>query len=264
MDGTIAFNGNSLQTFSRTTRVGIITDHIDLESVSEKDISVYALAHTDQSAITGEVYPQRIIQITGTIASDTTNNLSALLDTFRGYLIGRNKNLDIGYGGIARRFIATAQAPTITRSEDKRYAKFTLNFLCTIPFGVDTTTTAAVNQTGRTSNIYTDSYTFLGSAPAQLPVATLTLTAVSSTGSQQMFFGNNDTGQTIVITRSNWTTGDVVVIDSAQRLITVNGLAVDFTGAFPEFTAGAHTLIYGDTFTSRTLTENVVYAKRYL
>lgn len=264
MDGTIAFNANSLQTFNRSTRVGIITDHIDLESVAEKDISVYALAHTDQSAITGEVYPSRTIQITGTIASDTPTNLSALLDTFRGYLNGRNKNLDIGYGGIVRRYIATAQAPTITRSEDKKYAKFTLTFLCVIPFGVDTTNTTAVNQTGRTLNAYSDTYTFVGSAPVQLPVATLTLTALSSTGAQQMYFGNNDTGQTITITRANWAVNDVVVIDSAQRRVTVNGIDVDFAGAFPEFTSASHVIVYGDTFTSRTLTESVVYAKRYL
>ena len=263
MDGSISFNSNSLQTFNRTTRTGIIVDHIDLESGAERKFDVFALAHSNESVIPSDELPSKIIPITGTLVSDTPNNLSALLDTFRGYLNGRSKNLDVGYGGIVRRYVATAQAPVITRSEDKKYATFTLSFACTVPFGVDTSNTTALNGTARTLNNYTDSYTFLGSAPVQLPVITITLTAVSSTGSQQLFFGNNDTGQTIVITRANWTTADVVVIDCAQRLVTINGVVVDFTGAFPEFTPGAHSMIYGDTFNSRTMTENVVYAKRY-
>lgn len=264
MDSSIAFNANNLQTFNRSTRTGIIVDHIDLESVPDRKFDVFALAHANESVIPSDEYPSKMIPISGTIASDTPNNLSALLDTFRGYLTGRSKNLDVGYGGIVRRYVATATTPVITRSEDKKYATFTLSFVCTVPFGVDTSNTVALNGTGRTLSVYTDSYTFLGSAPVQLPVITLTLTAVSSTGAQQLFWGNNDTGQSIVITRANWTAGDIVVIDCVQRLITVNGVAVDFTGAFPEFTPGAHSMIYGDSFTSRTLTENVVYAKRYL
>lgn len=263
MDGSISFNGNSLQTFNRTTRTGIIVDHIDLESVPDRKFDLFALAHANESVIPSDEYPSKMIPITGTIVSDTANNLSTLLDTFRGYLTGRSKNLDVGYGGIVRRYVATALPPVITRSEDKKYATFTLSFACTVPFGVDTSNTTALNGTARTLNNYTDSYTFLGSAPVQLPVITITLTAVSSTGNQQMFFGNNDTGQGIAIARSNWATSDVVVINCATRSVQVNGVDTDFTGAFPEFTPGAHTMLYGDTFASRTMTENVVYAKRY-
>lgn len=264
MDGSISFNSNSLQTFSRTTRTGIIVDHIDLESAPERKFDMFALAHANESVIPSDEYPSKMIPITGTIVSDTANNLSTLLDTFRGYLTGRSKNLDVGYGGVVRRYIATALSPVITRSEDKKYATFTLSFACTVPFGVETSNTTALNGTGRTANSYTDSHTFLGSAPVQLPVITITLTAVSSTGSQQMFFGNNDTGQAITIARSNWTAGDVVVINCATRSVQVNGIETDFTGAFPEFTTGVHAMLYIDTFTSRTMTENVVYAKRYL
>lgn len=264
MDGSIAFNANSLQTFDRVARVGIITDHIDNESSPDKDLTIYGIAHSNQSTIPNENSPSKTITITGTIVSDTPNNLSTLLNTFRGYFNGKDKNLDIGYGGIVRRYIATAKPPQITRSENKKYATFTIVFICTIPFGTDTTATVALNGTARTSATYTDTYTWLGSAPLQLPIVTITLTAVSATGPQQMFWGNSDTGQSLTITRSGWANGDVVVFDCVNKQITVNGVPFDFTGAFPEFTPGSHPMVYGDSFTSRTMTENVSYYVRNL
>lgn len=267
MNGIITYNANSLQTFNATTRVGIITDDIDLDSLPDIDLSIYALAHTNASTIPFGNFPRKVIPVTGTIKAATSQALDTALDLFRSYFNVRDKNLDIGYNGTTRRYIATQNGISIKRSVDKTYAKFTINFLCTAPFGVDTTNTTALNATGRTLNVYSDAHTFAGTAPNQLPVVTITLTAVSATGLQQLFWGNNDTGQGIVITRSGWANGDVVVIDSSDPLnqkVTVNGIPVDFSGAFPEFTPGAHTMTYTDSFNSRTANHNVVYKPRYM
>lgn len=264
MDGTISFDSNSLQTYNYATGVGIITDNIDLDSLPTKNVSLYGQAHSNRSTIPFINYPSKTIPVTGTVRSDTATNLDTLLDTFRSYFVGQDKNLDIAYKGSTRRYIATVNTLNITRSANKKYAKFAIEFICTVPFGQDTSNTTALNQTGRTSNVYSDTYTFLGSAPIQLPVITITLTAVSSTGAQQLSWGNDDNGQGIVITSSTWANGDVVVIDCVNKTVTINGIAVDYTGAFPEFTPASHTFTYSDTFTSRTMTENVVYKKRYL
>lgn len=265
MDGSITFNSNSLQTFDPTTNVGIITDDIDLDSLADRILNLVALAHANSSTLPSDDFPSKSIPVTGTVVGSSAADLDSRLDTFRGYFNGKNKNLDIGYGGSTRRYIATVSGLSVKRSTNKKFAKFALQFVCTIPFGTNTSNTTALNGTGRTLSSYTDNYTFLGSAPFQLPVTTITLTAVSSTGSQQLAWGNNDTGQVIVITSSTWANGDVVVIDATNKVtpVTVNGVAVDYTGAVPEFSPGAHAMIYSDTFTSRTMTENVVYKKRY-
>lgn len=264
MTGAISFNTNSFQTYNRATRVGIITEGIDFASISTKNLSMYGVAHSNRSVVPFVNYPSKAISIKGTISGSSKTDLDSRLDAFRGYLVAQEKNLDINFNGATRRFIATVTASDIQKSENGLYATFTVQFICTIPFGMDTATTTALNASGRTNNAYTDSYTFLGNAPVQLPIVTITLTAVSASGAQQLFWGNNDTGQSITLTRNNWTSGDVVVIDCENRRITVNGVDVDFAGAFPEFTPGAHNMIYGDTFTSRTMTENVVYYKRYM
>lgn len=263
MTGAVLFNTNSLQTFDYTTRVGILTDNIDYASLPQKVVNMYALAHANASTIPFINYPSKSIKITGTIVGSTPSDLDARLDSFRAILSAKDKNLDITTNGVARRFTATVNTISITISQNKKYATFSIEFICIIPFGSDTSTTTALTAAGRTLNSYTDNYTFLGSAPVQLPKVTITLTAVSATGSQQMYWGNSGTGQSIIITR-NWTTGDVVVIDCDQRTVTVNGVPVDYAGAFPEFVPGGGSMIYGDTFNSRTMTENVVYYKRYL
>lgn len=264
MTGAILFDTNSLQTFDRVARTGIITDNVDVASIPEKVINLMGLAHANASTIPFSNYPSKSITATGTIVGSSESDLDSRLDTFRSYFIGTNKNLDITINGAARRYTATVNTLTITVSANKRYAVFSIQFVCIIPFGADTATTTALNGTARTLNVYTDNYTFLGSAPVQLPIATITLTAVSSTGSQSLFWGNNGNGQGITITRSTWTTGDVVVINCITKTVTVNGISVDFSGAFPEFPPGAQAISYSDTFTSRTMTENVVYYKRYL
>lgn len=266
MDGTISYGGNSLQTYNYSTGIGIITDDIDLDGLADANIDVYPLAHYDLSKVAGADVPSKTIPVTGTIKSDTAAHLDTLLDTFRGYFQPRRtlRNLDIGYNGATRRYVAIAYSLSITRSANKKYAKFAIQFLCTPPYGKETTSTTALNATGRTAATYTDAYTFLGSAPTQHPIITITLTAVSATGSQQLYWGDDSTGQGIVLTRNNWTAGDVIVIDTRDGgSVTVNGVAADFSGAFPEMAPGAHNMTYSDTFTSRTMTENVIYYKRY-
>lgn len=263
MTGAVSYNSNSLQTYNRTTRVGIIVNSIDYASLPTKSMAVYPLAHSNASTIPFISYQSKSIKVSGAVVGSSSADLDSRLDVFRAYFNGKDKNLDIETNGATRRYIATANAISVTLSENKLYAIFEIEFICTIPFGSDTTTTTALNGTGRTLNSYNDNYTFLGTAPVILPKATITLTAVSSTGEQQLFWGNSGTGQTIVISRT-WTTGEVLVIDCDQRTVTVNGAAVDFTGAFPEFATGAQSMVYGDTFNSRTMTENVVYYKRYI
>lgn len=258
MAGTsISFDSNSLQT------ANIITSDIDHESHPAINAQIAQIAHANQSVMPFRTNPNKIIRISGKISDSSIANLDSRLDTFRSYFTGQDKNLDIGYNGTTRRYIATATDVQIARPNGLMYAEFSIEFTCLQPYGQDTTTQTALNATGRTLNAYTDAYTFLGTALWQRPIVTITLTAVTGGTSQSMTFSNNVTGQTITINRT-WSAGDVVVIDATQKTVTVNGNNVAFTGAFPEFSPGAQTLSYTDSFTTRTFNINVVYYPMYL
>jgi hypothetical protein len=256
MAGTsISFNSNSLQTNK------IITQDIQHASIPTKDAKLYALAHASASAIPFTSYPSKTITITGRIFDDTVELLDATLDVFRGYFTVDNANLDIGYNNSIRRYIATMNVLDITRPGGLTYADFSLELICTQPFGQDITATTAIHAIGRTAASYTDLITMAGTAPWQKPVVTLTYSAV--VGSGAINFSNNANGQQITISGTR-SAGDIVIFDSFNKRVQVNYVDYTFTGAFPEFPPGAASMQYSDGLTSRTFTYDIQYYPMYL
>lgn len=262
MTGAITYNTNSLQNFVRATRLGIFTNTIDHTSLSDKEVAMFGLANTNASVIPYIGFPSKKIKITGGIGGSTQADLDSRIDTFKGYFTGKDKNLDIEYNGTTRRYIATAVTVSVDRQQTSLYATFTVEFVCAQPFGRNTTATTALNSAGRTLAGYTDPYTFLGTAPFQLPVFTITYAAVSG-GASFVQIGNNANGQSIMITDQTWVAADVLEIDVANKTVKKNGVEIDFLGAFPEFAPGAQSFSYSDGFTTRTFTELVTYYPMY-
>lgn len=265
MTGAITFNTNDLQNYSAATRTGIITDKILHNDIPDKDVALMALANANGSVIPQSQYPSKKITISGTIKGSSDIDIDSRIDAFKAYFNGKDKNLDIVYAGTTRRYIATANAVAVERQNTGYFARFNVTFVCTNPFGRATALTTALNAAGRTLAGYTDSHTFVGSAPCLQPIITITLTAVSG-GASFISWGNNTNGQGITITDQTWVSGDVLEIDTRTGYKTVkkNGVEIDFLGAFPEFAPGSQSFSYADGFTSRTMTELVQYYPEYL
>lgn len=258
MDGTsCSFDSNSLQTS------GIITQGIDHFSGPTKKQPIYGISHANYSAIPYISYPSKTVVVTGLLKADSITDMDALIDTFNGYFVGKDKNLDIGHNGGTRRYICTPETPIIDRPGGLNWSTFTLTFDCTNPFGRDTSTTSLLSATSRTSSLYQDNITVGGNAPSQYPLITITYSSVTGGSGASVLVGNNGTGQQLTITR-DWVTNDVLVIDVLARLITVNGSVVDFSGGFPEFAKGSQYLGYSDTFTARTFDIDVTYYPMWL
>lgn len=251
--GSVSFDSNSLQT------ANILTQDIDHASLPTKNASPFAISHANRSTIPYINYSSKQITISGEINGSNITDLDARIDSFKSYFNGANKNLDIGYNSGTRRYIGTVTDIQIQRPGGLAYASFSVTIFCIYPFGMDISTTTAITATGRTLSTFSDNFTIAATAPYQLTIATFTLTAVSSTGLQTMTYGNAAAGQQISIARSNWAVSDVVVIDSTTSTVTVNGALFDFAGGFPQFGTGSQTATYGDTFTSRTFNELVIY-----
>lgn len=263
MTGAITFDTNNLQTYSPTTNVGIITNSIEHTNLPNKDASLYALANYNQSVIPYVGYPSRAISIAGVIKGSTQADLDSRIDSFKAYFLGKDKNLDIEYNGTTRRYVATANGISVIRRQKSLFATFEIEFVCTLPFGKNTSATTALNASGRTLSGYTDPYTFLGSAPFQLPVITITYSSVTD-GASFVSFGNNGNGQGITITDQTFVAADVLEIDVANRTVKKNGVEIDFLGAFPEFAPGAQTFSYSDGFTARNFAITVTYYQMWL
>lgn len=263
MTGAITFNSNNLQTYTAATRLGIITNKIKHTDIPSREVALMALANANSSVIPYDAYPSRKITISGAIRGSSQADLDDRIDSFKAYFNGKNKNLDIAYGASTRRYCATMNALSVERNDKSYFATFNVEFVCTQPFGTNTSSTSALSATGRTGAGYTDSHTFIGSAPYQLPVITITYTAVSG-GASYVSFGNNSNGQGITITDQTWVAADVLEIDTKNRTVKKNGVEIDFLGAFPEFEPGNRSFSYNDGFTTRTFNITVAYNAMYL
>lgn len=264
MNGGLTFNSNNLQTYSPATDLGIITNVIDHTDGPEMLMSLLALADADGSSIPAINYPSKPVALAGVIKGSSQADLDSRIDTFKGYFRGKDKNLDITYGSGTRRYIATAGVPKIQRRPRSYIALFQIPLTCTNPFGLDTSATALfATHTGSTVATFTETPTVDGNAPYQLPIFTITLTALTGAG-DYVQISNDNNNQEIMLYGLGLANGDVIVIDCVERTVTVNGDEVDYYGTFLELEPGANSITYTDGFTTRTVTVAASYTKRWL
>lgn len=264
MNGDLTFDSNSLQTYNSLTNVGIITNLIDHTSIPEKIASLYAKADANGSNIPAVNYPSKKIKVAGVIKGSSQSDLDSRIDTFKSYLTGKNKNLDITFGSGTRRYIATENSTSIIRTQKSLQASFEVEFICTNPFGLDTSTTNLwTAKTGFTSATFTEAPTIGGSAPSQLPVITITVNSFTGAG-DYLQISNDNNGQEMLIYGLGIEAGDVIIIDCAERTVTINDIEVDYYGTFLDLEPGANSITYTDGFTTRNVDVSAVYTKRWL
>lgn len=263
MNGALSYNSNSLQTFNRSTRVGINTNVIKHTDIPSSVAELYIVANANDSDVPNEEYPSRTIVLGGTIHGSTQADLDDRIDAFKAIFSQRYKNLDITYGSGTRRYVVMkANAVGVERQDKALFATFSIELLCK-PFGIDTTATNILSETAYTSATKTITPTIGGSAPYQLPVFTFTLTTITGAG-DYIQLTNNLNGQEMLIYGLGLAHGDVLVIDCVEHEVTLNGDLVDFNGAFLELELGANDITITDGFTTRSINMNGEYSKRWL
>lgn len=264
MNGDISFNANDLQTYDPATGVGIITEEINHTELPEMVISLFNVANANKSAIASDPdFPSRTISIAGTIKGSSVVDLAQRVDSFNGYFNGKDKNLDINYAGATRRYIATRNALSVKQKGKKTYAPFTVEFICTEPFGRETTTTNIANQTAYTSALYNIGATIAGSAPFQLPIITYTVNSATGSG-DYLLISDDNTGQEMLLYGLGLATGDELVINSETHEVLLNGEKVDYNGTFLELEPGMASITITDGFSTRNVDIHIEYYKRYL
>ncbi len=263
MDGNLLYNANSLQTYNRGTRVGINTNIIEHTDIPQAVAELMALADNDGSVIPDISYPSRTVKIGGTIHGSTQADLDTRIDTFKGYFRGKDKNLDITYAGSTRRYIATKNSVGVARQQKQLWATFAVEFICTNPFGLDTSSTSLINSQNYTSATLTSTPTILGTAPYQLPVITITIDALTGTGDYIQITNGLNT-QEMLLYGLGLVAGDVIVIDCVNRTVKLNGTEIDYVGTYLVLEPGASSITYTDGFTTRTVDIVATYIKRWL
>lgn len=251
------FNGVNLNTIT-----GFSVLASNPYKVPTRKLSSFNIARTDKNKVSSAFYVERLVTLRVGIACGTRALTEASIDSLMALLQGLEKELQLPQGAGLRKYFCTL-ADVNELIAGGAYWEAELVFQCSDNFGYDIADSLLAQVSGFNSGQKTTTLAVGGSAPSQLPVTTLTLTAVAGATSQLIYLGNSATGQELSISRT-WIAGDVLVVDSYNRTVQVNGIDVDFNGAFPEFAPGTAYATYRDTFTSRTMSFTMVYKRRWV
>lgn len=249
----ISFNGNNLES------AYLIVNRLNKSDAPNRSLQSEILSFQDGQTIVTDFWRSRTIVIGGMINASSESHLGTLLDTLKGDLSDKEKNLDVDYGGGTRRYVGTLASLTAPEQfYNITHLPYTAEFLCQ-PFGkaTSTTTFSSLDITGASE---TDSITVVGSYKPQ-PIIQMTFD--SAVGVTAVSFENTTTGDTIEIAETV-TTSDVLIIDTATSKVTLEGTQVDFDGPMPDFTTGINSFTIEVGSTSHQYDLSIQYSPTYL
>lgn len=252
-----SYNGTFLQSIE-----GVTVLATNPYKIPKRDLSMSTIARTSQSAVNSGFWSERDIEVRVSISRTTRELMQDSLDQLMAVLQPLNKELILPQGtGMRKYYCSLSDAPV--DKDGGSYQELTLVFSCSDRYGYATTTTTVFTIPSTTAGTRSDQITLQGSAEWQTPVLTLTFSSITGGTNATVTVGNNGTGQAVSITR-NWSSSDILVIDAYNKTVKVNGIAVAFIGAIPEWKSGVGVWYEVDNFSARTYTGTITNVNKYL
>lgn len=239
---------------------GVKAYNYNTNDLPARNLTMSKLARRDKSLLTSAEYSSKNIYIYVFVGGDTADEIQANFDTLKGYIQEPEGVIRVNQGGDEVEYVGTLNGIT-----DKKYVgptlSFTLQFVCADPIGKDAVGRELFDTTVITSSTYTKNFTVEGSFAAS-PRFSLTYSSITSGTNKSISILNASTGKGIKITR-NFSSGDIVTINSDTFEVIVNGAPTDFQGQFPTFLPGSRSLQYIDDFSARSVSLSSTYTRQY-
>jgi len=254
----VLFNGTDLSTLP-----GVEIINIDHHKRPGRNNKWQKLARADGKKLTVSDYDERLILISSILRGTSRANYEVNRDNLFLFLNAIEAVLRIPQSGGNRDYICTVDEIDYKDDPVGGLSEVLIKFVASNPpFGKDTSNTTATNSqfTGASK---TDTFVRIGGSIDALPVITITLNSGTGLTSKYIEVGNPASGKAIRVTRT-WVAADILVVDCENKTVKVNGVAVDYTGVFPSWTPNDTQLEYEDNLTTRNVTMNMVYKKRWL
>lgn len=247
------------QDISQIEGISITDRH--LNPVPKIDISAYDLARADGMKRVYKRYGGRKFNILGHIITPNRNAAETARNALLGILLNADQTRVITeYAGAQRVLNAECDNPIINELKGG-YTTFDLGFTAYNPFIYDQSETVGYAVAAITAASRRDNFPVVGTAPA-LPKITVTLNSFTGSGYQEISVVNGENDLGITVSRV-WTAADVLIVDSENGTVKVNGVEVDYSGTFPTLKPGVRSIQYSDTFTIRSVNIDVRYYSRY-
>lgn len=220
----IVFNGFSLQ------NANIVTNKRNIEDLPSIDFNTFKIPNENGEGIVSRYYRAKTIKIRGSLRTNTSAELEALIDTMKKALRKVSGNLDIKINGKIRRYIATLVRGNSIFNREKyniTFLPFELTFECVDPFGkeIDSEVNELFSQNSQT---ITQEVEHLGNVEAK---PSINVYIQSQSNLTSLIIENLTTSERMAINRA-FADNDVIQINSEDKTVKVNGVLVDYSGVF--------------------------------
>lgn len=253
----LEFNGYSLQTDD------VISSQIEAFSMPSRELVTYKIPRADGEGLNGDYFRGRRIKVSGIIERATNALLETELDTFKQAMVASEGNLDLKVNDEVRRIKATVENPEAMFAKREGYhisfTPFEMSFLALEPMWHSLDYQSETYE-DVTSLVYPAEIEVSGSYKAQPVIIIILQTATSVTA---INFENTMNGDAIEITAA-FAADDVLIIDSEEKSVTLNGVEVDYDGVFPELVIGTNEFEFTVAGSAVQYTATVKYRKTYL
>lgn len=223
-----------------------------------REIKINKIARRDKSIITSSEYSRKDILVWVEVCGGSRAGTESALLPLKALLQVQNGSLVVSQGGVDVEYTATMNEFNIEWSGIT--ALVTVVFLASDPIGQQVEAEAMATILGITTSSDSLSFTVEGSSLAY-PLINVTVNTVTGGTGGQITIQNGLTNQGIRV-GADYVDGDLLEIDSENLTVTINGRAVDFSGMFPQFSAGSQQITYSDSFTTRDVDLVATYNPR--
>lgn len=234
---SVTFGSLSLQSST------IVTSEIQHENVVQKRLNVQKFADREGGRLIRPDFDVKLITVSGHIKGTSQSNLEDTLDTFKKNLNKSEQNLDVEYNGGTRRYVATCSRISFARRHYTiDYIEWEAEFTVSNPplgKNVDTSTLEYLARTNTFASTLTGEHEGTPDYSGTFrPHPKVKITFTSANGIRRVVFRNTDENGFMTFTEirgHKFYDGDVLIIDTDEGTVQVNGEDVDFSGGFPRF-----------------------------
>jgi len=238
MPQSITFDSTELR---NTTYIPRFVKH---ESATERDLNILNLARDDGGVLVNDRRGVKRITLQGILTATTADGLETAIDNFKELFSRVGKNLDISWAGSTRRYVATCQFHNFDRDFfHLLFVPWTAEFVVVNGVGSDTTLTACKHAVAVNSSpfVISPAPVFAGSAKPK-PLVTFEIGA-GHTKPCGIMLENTDNGQKLIYNKQTaLAENDTIVMDYANKKVTLEGVEQPFYGVFPDLIIGTDNL----------------------
>jgi hypothetical protein len=252
---TLSVSDIQIGDFSLTTG-GFTVTQINDDDLGKIDFETYKKPRRDGGGVLSSYYRGRTITLSLSIVGTTPSDLQSKMDALKLGTSGVQTWLFVRNPIDTRRIRGKVQTIDFGRQHyNITFIKPKITFEAVDPF-FEGLTNGSLTRTGDTA-AWQDQFLHAGTANT-LPTMYFVFGSTTSLTSATLVSGGN-----ALTISSALTTGDILIVDSKKEKVTKNGVEIDSTGIFPEFSPGSTAISFSGVGTF-SLDTSIVAPKTFL